>query len=85
MRRPSGSASTERTVPVRTTAWVGSTRPGGTRTVANCADVKPIAAAASAMTAAREMSWRLSSTAPHEAGIATDSPIQSGGSVRSAK
>ena len=52
-RRPTGNASTERTVPATMVAWVGRTAGGGARTVANWPDAKPMAAAASAMTAAR--------------------------------
>jgi len=85
MRRPSGSASTERTLPVRIVAWIGSGAGGGTRLVANCDDVKPMAPAASAMMAARGSRECRSSKAPQIARIATAAPSHVGGSLRRAK
>ncbi len=72
-------------MPVRMVACRGSTGWGNARTVANCAAVKPMDAAARLIATARNTAWRLSSSTQQAAGIATAIPSQSGGSERNAK
>jgi hypothetical protein len=85
IRLPSGNASTPRTVPVMTSAWVGRFSAGGARQVANCADARPIAAAARDIIMARSTGRDPRSTVAATAGTATAAPSQPGGSLRSAK
>jgi len=81
-RRPSGSASTARMVPVMVVACVG--RPvsrGGARAVAIWPEAKPSAAAAIGASSRRS---RGSAMAHSNAGTAITGPIQTAGSDRSA-
>ncbi len=72
-------------MPVRIVAWVGSGDRGKARKVASWDEVNPMAAAASAMAAARGTTQRFSSNVADIAGIATAIPSHNGGSLRRAK